>query len=242
MATFLRPPRGRTRRLAALAALVLAGCGSGAPAAGPKPPPPEGPATAPATRPAHAARAVLAGGCFWCVESVFEHVKGVKRVISGFAGGRAGTARYSRVVRGGTDHAESVAIVYDPRRIRYGKLLQIFMATHHPTQKNRQGPDVGRQYRSAIFYADARQKRIAERYLARLARAGTYDEPVATTLEPLAGFYPAARKHQDFVERNPNNGYVRRYVPPKLRKLRAHFPELATPRVSETLERLGAGR
>jgi peptide-methionine (S)-S-oxide reductase len=169
--------------------------------------------------------AVLAGGCFWCVEAVLEHVEGVKQVISGYAGGQASTAKYKQVASGGTEHAESVKIVYDPAEITYGQLLRIFFTTHDPTQLNRQGPDVGRQYRSAVFYANDRQKQIAEQYIEQLNSGKTFDAPVVTTLEKLEAFYPAEAYHQDYVRKNPSDPYVQQYVPAKLQKLRKHFPE-----------------
>lgn len=224
------------------ALLLLSGCGRApSAAAAPAPPPPSEPpaATAPSGRAESPRHAVLAGGCFWCVEAVFEHVKGVTKVVSGYAGGRPETARYRQVARGGTDHAESVRLTYDPRLIRYGKLLQIFMATHHPTQLNRQGPDVGKQYRSALFYANPMQKQRAAGYLEQLKRADVYEAPIQTTLEKLNAFHAAKKYHQDFVRKNPGHAYVRRYVPPKLKKLRKHFPERAKAKVAATLRKLG---
>jgi peptide-methionine (S)-S-oxide reductase len=206
--------------------LALAGCGqaAGTPA---KPPAPEADEPA-ATQPASGSQsriAVLAGGCFWCVETVLQRVKGVEKVVSGYAGGKAENAQYRLVARGQTDHAESVEVTYDPSVITYGQLLRIFFATHHPTQLNRQGPDVGKQYRSAIFYANERQKRIAENYITQLNESGIYDKPIATTLEKLDGFYPAKAYHQDYVQKNPRDAYVQQYVPPKLEKLTKFFPE-----------------
>jgi len=206
--------------------LAIGGCGeaAGTPV---KPPVPDS-ETAAATQPADRSgkrTAVVAGGCFWCVEAVFERVKGVESVVSGYAGGKASNARYDAVARGRTDHAESVKIAYDPAAIRYGELLRIFFATHDPTQLNRQGPDVGKQYRSAIFYADERQKQVATDYMAQLEKAGIYDEPIVTKLEPLDGFHAAEAYHQDFVRRNPNHGYVQQWVPPKLAKLKKLFPQ-----------------
>ncbi len=169
--------------------------------------------------------AVFAGGCFWCTEGVFEQVQGVQEVVSGYAGGDAQDADYRKVASGRTEHAEAIRITYQPARVTYGKLMQIFFATHDPTQLNRQGPDVGPQYRSAIFYADQHEKQLAERYIAQLNEAGVYDKPIVTTLEPLEEFYVAEEYHQDFVERNPRQGYVRMYALPKIEKVRKHFPD-----------------
>ncbi len=169
--------------------------------------------------------AVFAGGCFWCVEAVFERVEGVKSVVSGYAGGWADTATYEQVSGGGTNHAESVRISYDPQKISYSELLRIFFATHHPTQKNRQGPDVGHQYRSAVFYADEHQKHVAEAYIAQLNQAGVFDKPIATTVEPLKEFYPAENYHQDFVKNHPQHPYVQQWAVPKLKKLDKQFKD-----------------
>jgi len=167
------------------------------------------------------ATAVLAGGCFWCTEAVFEAVDGVSAVVSGYAGGTAETADYERVCSGNTDHAEAIEITYDPSRITYGGLLKLFFSVaHDPTQKDGQGPDRGRQYRSAIFYAGEGQKRIAEAYIAQLGRAGVYDGPIVTELEPLDKFFPAEDYHQDFVRRNPNYPYVVFQALPKIEKLK----------------------
>ena len=169
--------------------------------------------------------AVLAGGCFWCVEAVFERVDGVKQVVSGYAGGEASTADYETVSSGGTDHAEVVRVTYDPQKVGYAQLLQIFFATHDPTQKNRQGPDVGRQYRSAVFYADEHQKRVAEAYIAQLNESDAFSDPVVTTVEALNDFFPAEKYHQDFVAQNRAHPYVQQWALPKLKKLEKQFPE-----------------
>ena len=174
--------------------------------------------------------AVLAGGCFWCVEAVFEQLKGVKSAVSGYAGGKEETAHYRMVARGQTDHAESVRVVYDPSIIRYGQLLRVFLTTHDPTQLNRQWPDVGRQYRSAIFYADEDQKRVAKAYLEQLEEAKAFDEPIVTKLTPLEDFYPAEDYHQDYVVNNPQDPYVLRYAVDKVRKVREKFPKLVRKR------------
>lgn len=170
---------------------------------------------------------VVAGGCFWCTEAVFEELKGVKSVIVGYAGGKETDADYKTVSRGRTNHAEVIKITYDARVISFGRLLQVFFSiAHDPTQKNRQGPDVGRQYRSAIFYADDEQKRVAAAYIKQLNAEKSFPKPIATILEPLEEFYPAEDYHQDYVQRNPNHRYVRKYSLPKVLKLRQVFPDL----------------
>lgn len=171
--------------------------------------------------------AVLAGGCFWCTEAVFQALDGVIEVTPGYAGGSAETADYETVCGGRTDHAEAIRVRYDPERIDYGRLLQVFFgAAHDPTQLDRQGPDRGRQYRSAIFYANEAQKRFAEAYIDRIERGGVFDGPIATTLEPLDAFYEAEGYHHDFVANNPAQPYVCMVAQPKLDGLRETFPEL----------------
>lgn len=178
---------------------------------------------------------VLAGGCFWCTEAVFEQLDGVTTVISGYAGGQADTANYQAVSAGRTDHAEVIQISYDPSQISYGQLLRVFFSVaHDPTQVNRQGPDVGKQYRSAIFYADEDQKRIAEAYIKQLDDSGLFDKPIATTLEKLYQFHPAEQYHQDYVKLNPNQGYVVVNALPKLDKIRKQFPDLLKSEVNGT--------
>ena len=170
--------------------------------------------------------AVLAGGCFWCVEAVYRQLDGVLDVTSGYAGGTAETANYRTVCGGETDHAEVVRVRFDPRRLGFGELLKVFFSVaHDPTQLNRQGADVGRQYRSAIFYADEGQKRIAEEYIARLDAAKVFARPVATALEPLHAFYPAEDYHQDYAALHPDQPYVACTVPPKLEKLQKKFAD-----------------
>ena len=171
------------------------------------------------------ATAVLAGGCFWFVEAVFEQLNGVKDVTSGYAGGTAATADYRTVCSGTTDHAEAVRITYDPSKITYGQLLRVFFATHNPTTLNRQGADTGRQYRSAIFCEDEQQKRIAQAYIKQLTEAGAFDQPIVTTLEPLSGFYPAEAYHQDYAQQHPDEPYVRYHALPKVEKVRQEFPD-----------------
>ena len=168
--------------------------------------------------------AVLAGGCFWGVEGVFEHVKGVRSVVSGYAGGSARDARYERVITETTGHAEAVRIVYDPRQISYGQLLRIyFSAAHDPTQVNRQGPDTGPSYRSAIFPQNAAQRGVAMAYIAQLRAARVYPRPIATRIEGGA-FYPAEQYHQDFMRRNPRHPYITRWDVPKLAEYKRMFP------------------
>jgi peptide-methionine (S)-S-oxide reductase len=168
-------------------------------------------------------RAVLAGGCFWCVEAVYKNLEGVSSVKSGYAGGTADTADYETVSSGTTDHAESVEVVYDPSRISYGQILKVFFAiAHDPTQLNRQGPDTGRQYRSAIFYADSEQKRVAGAYIDQLNKAHVFDRPIVTEVVPLEAFYQAETYHQDYAARNPLNPYIVFNAQPKVRKLRSY--------------------
>jgi peptide-methionine (S)-S-oxide reductase len=172
------------------------------------------------------ATAVLAGGCFWGVEAVFERLKGVSGVVSGFAGGDKSTAHYEMVGAGRTGHAESVKIVYDPSQVSYGQLLEVFFAVvHNPTELNRQGPDEGTQYRSAIFYSNDDQKRVAEAYIQQLNKAGVFSRPIVTVVTPLAGFYDAEEYHQHFIDRNPDNPYVVSNDLPKLKHLQQQFPE-----------------
>ena len=174
--------------------------------------------------------AVLAGGCFWGVEAVFEHLKGVTRVVSGYAGGKADTAHYEMVGTGSTGHAESVQITYDPKVVSYGKLLQIYFSiAHDPTTLNRQGPDSGTQYRSAIFYQDASQKQVAEKYIAQLDAAKVYPDKIVTQLTPLTAplaFYPAEAYHQDYATLHPSQPYIATFDLPKIANLKTLMPEL----------------
>jgi peptide-methionine (S)-S-oxide reductase len=171
--------------------------------------------------------AVLAAGCFWGVQGVFEHVRGVKKVWAGYAGGEKSTAQYETVSGGRTGHAESVKIVFDPAAISYGQILQIaFSVVHDPTQLNRQGPDVGTQYRSAIFYVDDEQKRIALAYIAQLDQAHAFARPIVTRVDPLLGFYTAEDYHQDYLIHNPNQPYIAMYDVPKVANFKRTFPEL----------------
>jgi len=173
--------------------------------------------------------AVLSGGCFWGVQGVYEHVRGVKNVLAGYAGGEKATAEYETVSSGTTGHAESVKITFDPAQISYGQILQIaFSVVHDPTQLNRQGPDSGTQYRSSIFYADDTQKKIAEAYIAQLDQAHAYPHKIVTRVDPLKAFYPAEDYHQDYLIHNPTQPYIAIYDLPKIENFRRTFPELYT--------------
>ena len=171
--------------------------------------------------------AVLAGGCFWGIQAVFEHVKGVMSATSGYSGGASSTAQYETVSTGRTGHAETVQIIYDPSRVSYGQLLQVyFSVAHDPTQLNRQGPDEGTQYRSTIFYATAEQKRIAEAYIDQLNQAQVFRRPIVTKVVSFDAFYPAEDYHQGFADKNPQNPYIATYDLPKVDNLRKLFPNL----------------
>jgi len=175
----------------------------------------------------HSETAVFAGGCFWGVQGVFQHVRGVTRVMSGYAGGSASTAQYEMVGTGMTGHAESVEIRYDPNQISYGKLLQIFFSVaHNPTQLNYQGPDHGSQYRSAIFPVSPVQRSVAEAYIAQLGAAKAYRAPIVTRIEDYKGFFPAENYHQDFLVKNPNYPYIVINDLPKIGNLKAMFPDV----------------
>src|SRR5476651_895084 len=170
--------------------------------------------------------AVFAGGCFWGVQGVFQHVQGVKNAVSGYDGGAANTAQYESVSEGDTGHAESVSVTYDPSKVSYGKLLQIyFSVAHNPTQLNRQGPDSGTQYRSAIFYSDATQKQTAERYITQLDAAHSFNKPIVTKLETYNGFYPAEDYHQDFLTEHPTYPYIVINDMPKVAQLKQLYPD-----------------
>lgn len=171
--------------------------------------------------------AVLAGGCFWGVEGVFERVKGVTDVVSGFSGGDKSTAHYERVSEGDTGHAESVKITYDPEKITYGQLLMVyFSVVHNPTELNRQGPDTGTQYRSAIFYMNDDQKRVAEAYIHQLDEAHVYSRPIVTQVVPFKGFYAAEAYHQHFLDRNPDYPYIVYNDLPKIAALKKELPQM----------------
>jgi peptide-methionine (S)-S-oxide reductase len=173
--------------------------------------------------------AVISGGCFWGIQAVFQHVKGVISATSGYSGGSANTAEYEIVSGGETGHAESVKIVYDPSRITYGQLLRVFFSVaHDPTELNRQGPDSGTQYRSSIFYGSDEQKRIADAYIAQLDQAKVFPRPIVTQVVPLKAFYPAEAYHQDYAARHPDNPYIFFNDAPKVANLRQQFPDLYT--------------
>jgi peptide-methionine (S)-S-oxide reductase len=216
----------RYRRLIELASMLVfaAGCSAPVGAGAPLPPPaldiPAASAKGPQT-------AVFAGGCFWGVEAVFRHVKGVTRVVSGYAGGMLQHPTYEQVGSGRTGHAESVEVTYDPAQVSYGQLLVIFFSVaHDPTELNRQGPDVGTQYRSAIFYVNAQQKKVAEAYVAQLAKAKTFGQPIVTEIAPLPAFWPAEDYHQNYLALHPWQPYIVYNDLPKLEALRKEFPAL----------------
>ena len=215
------------RLLAVVPALTLLACtGTSAAAANPA-------ATIPAPAPDRPAistgiqTAVFAGGCFWGVDAVFKHVKGVTRVVSGYAGGKAETAHYEDVGSGTTGHAEAVEVTYDPAIVSYGTLLKVFFTVaHDPTELNRQGPDVGTQYRSTIFIANEAQRTASAGYIAELTKAGTYRKPIVTTLEPLTKFHAAEAYHQDYLALHPTQPYIVYNDLPKLELLKRRLPEL----------------
>jgi peptide-methionine (S)-S-oxide reductase len=222
-------PRGFSRRAALLATGVIALFGVGATlfarAAEPAvtiPPP----ALDPAPTSGGLQKIVLAGGCFWGVQGVYEHTKGVVEAVSGYSGGSKETAHYEMVGTERTGHAESVQITYDPKQISYGKILQIyFSVAHNPTELNYQGPDSGPSYRSAIFYADDEQKQIAQAYIAQLDKAHVFDAAIVTKLEPFTGFYPAETYHQDFLVLHPTYPYIVFNDLPKVENLKRLFPD-----------------
>jgi len=193
----------------------------------PRQPVPPAKVDAPLAAAAGKETAVFAGGCFWGTQAVFERVKGVIETTAGYAGGSAKTATYDQVITETTGHAESVEVVYDPSRITYGQLLRIFFSVaHDPTELNRQGPDVGTSYRSAIFYANDEQKRIATAYVVQLDAAKVFPKRIVTEIAPLRGFYRAEDYHQDYALKNPSNPYIQICDLPKIRALKQQFPEL----------------
>jgi peptide-methionine (S)-S-oxide reductase len=204
--------------LPAAACLALAACSQAAAS-----PPPPARTDVPVA--ARLQTAVFAGGCFWGMEGVFEHVKGVRRVVSGYAGGKASDASYEQVSSEATGHAEAVRITYDPKQVSYGQLLRVFFAEHDPTQLNRQGPDRGTSYRSAIFPQGAAQRKVAQAYIAQLSSAHLYRGPIVTRIES-GGFYPAEAYHQGFLRQHPNHPYIAMWDMPKLADLRKNFPDL----------------
>jgi peptide-methionine (S)-S-oxide reductase len=221
------PPRGARVVLTAIALLVTAvlpaGCSRAAePAVAVPPPALDSPKV-----PGPPQTAVLAGGCFWGVQGVFEHLSGVRRVVSGYAGGKRADARYELVGTGGTGHAESVEITYDPQQVSYGQILQVFFSVaHDPTQRNGQGPDVGSQYRSSIFFADDTQQKIAAAYIEQLTKAGVFGAPIITRVDPLTGFFAAENYHQDYLLHNPSNPYIVYNDLPKIRNFQKVLPGL----------------
>jgi peptide-methionine (S)-S-oxide reductase len=170
--------------------------------------------------------AYFASGCFWCVEAVFESVRGVGEVISGYAGGDASDANYSAVSAGRTNHAEAVEVFYDPEVVTYETLLVVFFGSQDPTTPNQQGPDRGRQYRSSIFYKNEAEKNAAEAYIEKLTKEKVFDAPIVTEVVPFEAFYDAEEYHQDFEKRNPNQGYVKAVSVPRLKRFQSKFPEL----------------
>ena len=177
--------------------------------------------------PAGEQAAVLAGGCFWGIEAVFEHVKGVVRVTSGYTGGRTKSPTYEAVNAGRTGHAEAVHVIFDPAKISYRQILEIFFTVaHDPTQLNRQGPDVGTEYRSAVFFADSTQKREVEAYVQELTNARRFNRRIVTEIAPLKAFYLAEEYHQDFAARNPTYPYIVVHDLPKIAHLKSRFPDL----------------
>jgi peptide-methionine (S)-S-oxide reductase len=165
-------------------------------------------------------QATLAGGCFWCLEAVYEQLKGVEKVVSGYAGGAKDDPSYEEVCGGDTGHAEVVQVTYDPKLVSFKEILDVFFSIHDPTTLNRQGNDVGTQYRSAVFYHDAQQKRAAEAAIADITKKGVWDDPIVTSLESLTKFFPAEEYHQHYYARNPTQGYCRVVIAPKVAKFR----------------------
>ena len=208
--------------LTVLAATVACQAGGGGSAAVPAPAVDEAKATAPGKQ-----TLVLAGGCFWGVQAVFQHVKGVITATSGYSGGSVKNPDYETVSSGRTGHAESVEIVYDPSQVSYGKLLRVFFSVaHDPTELNRQGPDEGTQYRSVIFYGNGEQKRIAEAYIAQLDQAKVYRHKIVTQVVALQAFYPAEKYHQNYATLHPDDGYIVFNDAPKVANLKKEFPEM----------------
>lgn len=173
-------------------------------------------------------KAVFAGGCFWCTEAVFERVAGVTKVVSGYSGGDAKSANYDAVSAGRTQHAEAIEITYDPDKVTFGQLLKVFFSVaHDPTQLNKQGPDWGTQYRSAVFYVNEEQKKVTEAYIRQLTAAKSFGQPIVTQVVPLTAFYVAEGYHQDYVKNHPSNPYVVINALPKVKKLKEQIPALA---------------
>jgi peptide-methionine (S)-S-oxide reductase len=228
-----RPKIGRGLALAVIVGLIawtaVRALGSRPPET-PKLPFPPPAADAPLATTKSQQTAVFAGGCFWGVQAVFEHLKGVSSATSGYAGGHVKSPSYESVSMGVTGHAESVSVTYDASQISYGQLLTIFFSVaHDPTQWNRQGPDTGSQYRSLILYSNEEQKRIAQSYIAQLDAAKVYSRPIVTKVEPFQAFYPAEDYHQDYLKHNPDNPYIVYNDLPKLENLKRNFPTLYKP-------------
>jgi peptide-methionine (S)-S-oxide reductase len=203
---------------------VAIACRAGSGTAVPAPAVDQSKAAAPAKQ-----TAVIAGGCFWGIQAVFQHVKGVISATSGYSGGSVNHPDYEMVSSGRTGHAESVKIVYDPSKVTYGELLRVFFSVaHDPTELNRQGPDEGTQYRSIIFYSDDEQKKIAEAYIAQLDQAHVYSQKIVTQVVPLQAFYPAEAYHQNYAIQHPNDPYIMYNDAPKVADLHKEFPELYT--------------
>ena len=222
----LRLPRlARGGALAALVLAVGAGLRLSAPSAAEQPRPLPAPVVDEQSS-GETESAVFAGGCFWGVQGVFQHVKGVMNAVSGYAGGDKSTAQYETVSTGSTGHAESVKVTFDPRQVSYGRLLQIYFAVaHDPTELNRQGPDTGTQYRSEIFAATPEQAKIARDYIAQLDKASAFGAPIVTKIDALRGFYPAEAYHQDFLTLNPTYPYIAINDVPKVEALKRLFPD-----------------
>ncbi|MCX2739292.1 peptide-methionine (S)-S-oxide reductase MsrA [Pontibacter anaerobius] len=172
---------------------------------------------------------VFAGGCFWCTEAYFERLQGVKAVISGYSGGSQKEPTYKQVSAGKTDHAEAVQVYYDPQQITYQELVEVFFATHDPTTLNRQGPDYGKQYRSIVFYKNAKEKKLVEDYIGHLNEAGTYKNKIVTYVQPFKEFWPAEEYHQDYYRRNPQDPYVMSVAKPKVRKFEDNYRDKLKP-------------
>ncbi len=179
--------------------------------------------------------ATFGAGCFWCVEAVFEEVKGIESAVAGYAGGKLPNPTYRQVSSGQTGHAEVARITYDPSVISYEQLLEVFWHTHNPTTKNRQGADVGPQYRSVIFYHNEKQKEIAEQSLKKTDKSDLWEDPIVTEIEPLSNYSVAENYHQNYYENNPNAGYCQVVIAPKLKKFRKDFPQLLKDKVKEKL-------
>lgn len=215
------------RRTLILPLLLLAACQQPVAAAAPEPAIRAPAAKIEAREPPRLQTAIFAGGCFWGIEAVFSHVRGVKSAVSGYHGGTRANARYDRVSGHKTGHAEAVRVTYDPRVVRYDQLLRVFFSVGaDPTQRDRQGPDVGPQYRSALVPLDEAQRRVARAYLDQLGAAGLWAGPIVTRIEPYKAFYPAEGEHQDFAATNPNHGYIRYWDVPKIAGLKRMFPDL----------------